>query len=115
MHITISRLESAMNKSDLVESLYEMNYCKNQAREVLGDIFRTIGEALVNGESVTLRGFGTFEVVVHKGHHGFNANKGEYQTVEDYKVVKFRPAEVLTEAVRTDDVKKLKCLSNWKD
>ena len=51
-----------MLKNDLVVALSEMDYYKNQAGTVINDVFHVIAEALAQGEKVTIRGFGTFEV-----------------------------------------------------
>lgn len=100
-----------MIKNDLVQALSEMDYCKNQAGVVISDIFLIIGEALAKGESVTIRGFGTFEVKTRKGHLIQDPNTKEKRVVDDYQVVTFRPGDNLKEAVRTGDAGKLSKLN----
>lgn len=100
-----------MIKNDLVLALSEMDYCKNQASVVINDIFRVIAEALVRGEKVTIRGFGTFEVKTRKGHLVQDAHTKQPKMMEDFKAVTFRPGDNLKDAVKTKDPSKLYILS----
>lgn len=100
-----------MVKSDLVNALSEMDYCKNQANIVISDIFRVIATALVNGESVKIHGFGTFQVKKHKGHPICDVHTGQRSKAEDYIVIKFKPGDNLRDALRSGDPSKLNFLS----
>jgi|P827metagenome_2_1110787.scaffolds.fasta_scaffold00404_14 integration host factor subunit alpha len=97
-----------LTKEDLTSVMSEMGYCKDQANEFITELFRTIGETLVRGESVRIRGFGLFEVKTHKGHLAHNAITGENRMLEAYPVVSFRPGDNLKSAVRSGDAEKLK-------
>lgn len=100
-----------MIKSDLVNALAEMDYCKNQAGEVINDIFKVIAQALVEGEKVTIRGFGTFEVKTRRGHLVQDAHTKQKKMVDDYQVVIFKPGDNLKDAVKCRDTDKLTLLS----
>ena len=100
-----------MVKNDLVHALSELDYCKNQAGVVITDIFRIIGEALTRGESVFIRGFGTFEVKTREGHMIQDPNTKEKRMIEDYRVVSFKPGDNLRDAVKSGDAGKLGALS----
>ena len=100
-----------MVKNDLVQALSELDYCKNQAGVVITDIFRIIGEALTRGESVFIRGFGTFEVKTREGHMIQDPNTKEKRMIEDYRVVSFKPGDNLRDAVKSGDAGKLGALS----
>lgn len=100
-----------MIKSDLVRSLAEMDYCKNQVNEVINDIFRVIAEALVDGEKVTIRGFGTFEVKTRKGHLVQDAHTKQQKMMDDYQIITFKPGDNLKDAVKSGDPDKLTLLA----
>lgn len=100
-----------MVKTDLVQALSELDYCKNQAGDVISDIFRVIGEALSRGESVFIRGFGTFDVKTRDGHMIQDPNTKEKRMIDAYRVVTFKPGDNLRDAVKTGDKSRLGALS----
>ena len=100
-----------MIKNDLVNALSEMDYCKNQASIVINDIFKVIAEALVEGEKVTIRGFGTFEVKTRKGHLVQDVHTKQQKMMDDYQVIVFKPGDNLKDAVKSHDPGKLTLLS----
>lgn len=56
--------------------------------------------ALVEGKTVELRGFGTFEIRVRKGRErARNPKTGEIVKVEDHGVAVFRPGKELKDSV----------------
>ena len=59
-----------MVKADIVSALCEKGYYKNQANDVVDEVLQIIRDALVRGEQVQLRGFGTFEVKTRKSPPG---------------------------------------------
>lgn len=102
-----------MVKADIVSALYEKGYYKGQANEVVDEVFQIIQDALMNGEQVQIRGFGTFYVKDRKGRNSKNISTGEMWVSKDYKLPAFRAGNSLKEAVRTgadaqQDAKKLK-------
>ncbi len=99
-----------MTRVGIVQTLQKLDYHRDQANMVIGDILRIISEALVNGEKVSIRGFGTFEVKSRKGHPVKNPRTGEDASIEDYKVVTFKAGDNLKDAIKTGDVGKLVCL-----
>lgn len=58
-----------------------------------------IAAALAGGESVTLAGFGTFEVVSRAPRTARNLQTGELMTLKATKIAAFRPAPALKAAV----------------
>ena len=70
-----------MVKADIVSALCEKGYYKNQANDVVDEVLQIIRDALVRGEQVQLRGFGTFEV---KTRNGWNI----VMTWKQYKQIK---------------------------
>lgn len=100
-----------MLKNDLVVALSEMDYYKNQAGAVINDVFRVIAEALTQGEKVTIRGFGTFEVKTRKGCLVRDIHTKEQKQMEDCQVIVFRPGDNLKDAVKNHDPEKLRLLN----
>ncbi len=103
-----------MLKNDIVTALSELDYYKNQAGAVIKDVFHVIAEALVRGEKVTIRGFGTFEVKTRKGCLVRDIHTKERKQMDDYQVVVFRPGDNLKDAVKSRDPEKLRLLGREK-
>lgn len=89
-----------MNKGDLVNEVAEVLDSKKQAQAAVECVFSTITDALCEGESVTLIGFGTFKVVRREARKGRNPQTGEEMDIEARDVPKFVPGKNLKEAVR---------------
>ena len=75
-----------MVKADIVSALCEKGYYKNQANDVVDEVLQIIRDALVRGEQVQLRGFGTFEVKTRKGRNSKNISTGRcgYRAIARY-------------------------------
>ena len=61
-----------------------------------------IAEALVRGDKVSIRGFGTFEPKMFQSHPAVHPGTGERIMVESYKNVVFRPGDELIRMVREE-------------
>ena len=63
-----------MTKSGLSERVAEQTsqISKKDTEIVVNMIFTSMTEALKRGERIEIRGFGTFQVKVHKAHEGRN-------------------------------------------
>ena len=82
-----------MVKADLVERVAEVTgLTKVKSKEIVEAILDEIFNALVRGEKVSIRKFGTFEVVRSNRTKGRNLQTGEEIEVEPKNVVKFRPS-----------------------
>ena len=81
-----------MKKIDLIRSIaVKSNLKKEQIAIVVEGVMEAIAEALHQGESVTLVGFGTFEVKERKARKGYNLSTGEIMTIPGKKTVRFKP------------------------
>ena len=81
-----------MKKIDLIRSIaVKSNLKKEQIAIVVEGVMEAIAEALHQGESVTLVGFGTFEVKERKARKGYNLSTGEMMTIPGKKTVRFKP------------------------
>lgn len=65
-------------------------------------VFEAIAQCLVNGESVHILNFGSFNSAMHKGGRSFLL--GKEMIVEDYRYVRFKPSVRLSSAMKNVDV-----------
>lgn len=91
-----------MNKSDLVKSLAkEMDLPMRKAEEIVDMVFKTMTDALVGGDRIEIRGFGSFIVKEYKGYTGRNPKTGEKITVSSKHLPTFKTGKELKERVDT--------------
>lgn len=89
-----------MNKQDLINKIAtEAGITKEQSRAALQAFEHGVTEALVNGETVQLVGFGTFSTAKRKERMGRNPQTGESLKIPAKTVVKFKAGKGLDEAV----------------
>ncbi len=89
-----------MNKAKLVEEVVrQTGLTKKASRETVDAITSAITDSLVNGEKVTLVGFGSFRVMNRKSRRGRNPQTGEEIQIPAKSVPKFEPGKNLREAV----------------
>lgn len=87
-----------MNKSELVDSIAEKaQISKADATEALNAFIETVGQALENGDTVSLVGFGTFSVKDRKARTGRNPKTGEEIPIPASKVPSFKAGKLLKE------------------
>ena len=90
-----------MTKAEFVAKLAEKGKTtKKQATKAIEMIFSTIGEALVNGEEISVHGFGKFSVVVRKARSGLNPRTKEKLNIPETKAPKFSAAKALKESIK---------------
>ena len=89
-----------MNKTELVAAVAEQTgFSKKDAEKAVNAVIESITEALANGESVQLVGFGTFEVKDRAARKGVNPRTKEEITIEASKLPSFKAGKALKEAV----------------
>lgn len=94
-----------MKKNDLIAAVAKKNKMKKKDAAVLVDsVFDTITEALVEGDEVSVVGFGTFSVKERAAREGINpalARKGEVVkvTVPASKLPVFRAGRALKRTI----------------
>lgn len=89
-----------MNKSDLVHHLaQELGTSKLQAGRLLDTVLGCIRRGLVEKGTVTITGFGTFEVKPRKPRVGRNPHTGEPIQIEAGKRVGFRVGKGLRQTI----------------
>ena len=89
-----------MNKQDLIKDIAERGeFTKADAEAALKAVQGAIAAALVNGDKITLPGFGTFKVVESAARTGRNPKTGEPVEIPAKRKVKFNPTQVLKDLV----------------
>ena len=89
-----------MRKPELAAAIAEKaELTKEKASEVITVITEQISQALANGDSVTLIGFGTFEVRHRAARQGKNPRTGEALQIAAANVPAFKPGKSLKDAV----------------
>jgi nucleoid DNA-binding protein len=88
-----------VDKIILIDEIVAQGHTKKTVTEIL-DLFLTeIQTALVDGEKVSISGFGNFDVRERKERVGQNPATGEKMTIPASKNVKFTPSSALKAAV----------------
>jgi DNA-binding protein HU-beta len=89
-----------MNKNDLVQAVAdEANLSKADAGRAIDAVVSAIGNALKQGGSVSLVGFGTFLVRERAARTGRNPRTGEEITIAAAKNPVFKAGKALKDAV----------------
>jgi len=90
-----------MTKSELIEILTEANDMlnKREAELVVNTIFDGIGQALVGGDRVEIRGFGSFTVRDRDAREARNPKSGEIVQIPAKKTPFFKTGKELRERV----------------
>lgn len=89
-----------LKKNELVEKLAAKGYTKKDATVIWNDVISVMIEALANGESVRLYGFGEFAVKEHAARDTVNVHTGERFTVPAFKHPSFTAGKLLKRAVK---------------
>ena len=89
-----------MNKAELIDAVASSaDLSKASATEAVDAVVDTITESLSNGDSVTLVGFGTFEVRARAARMGRNPQTGEELQIKASKAPAFKAGKALKDAV----------------
>jgi integration host factor subunit beta len=89
-----------MNKSDLIVALAkEADLPLRKSEEIVNLVFETMSKALMDGERIEIRGFGSFMVKEYKGYTGRNPKTGDKIAVDEKKLPFFKTGKELREHV----------------
>lgn len=89
-----------MNKTEFIGAVAEKGgYTRKEAEKAVNTVFSAVSDALVNGDSVAIAGFGVFEVHDRAAKECRNPKTGEPVTVEATRVPAFRAGKVLKNSV----------------
>ena len=88
-----------MNKGELIAKIAEAGLSKKDSETALNAAIAAIGDALANGDSVQLIGFGTFGVKERAAREGRNPRTGEVVKIKASKAPVFKAGKALKDKV----------------
>ncbi len=90
-----------MTRSDLVEELASRfsQLTHRDAEYAVKTILDAMGDALVRGHRIEIRGFGSFSINRRSPRMGRNPRSGESVAIPEKRVPHFKPGKALREAV----------------
>ena len=94
-----------MTKADLVEKIFEkIGLSKKEAQEIVEILFDTMKQAFIEGESVKISGFGTFNVRKKTARRGRNPKTGDDLEITPRRVITFRASNQLKAVMEKHNV-----------
>ncbi len=89
-----------MNKSEMIEALAaKKGISFKKAEEIINTVFEAMTKALLEGDRIEIRGFGSFVVNEYKAYTGRNPKTGEAIAVRPKKLPFFKVGKELKERV----------------
>ncbi|MBM3362140.1 MAG: integration host factor subunit beta [Betaproteobacteria bacterium] len=90
-----------MTRSDLIEELASRfpQLTQKDAESAVKAILDAMGEAMVRGHRIEIRGFGSFTINRRPPRIGRNPRSGESVAIPEKRVPHFKPGKALREAV----------------
>ncbi|AJF06940.1 integration host factor subunit beta [Geoalkalibacter subterraneus] len=90
-----------MTKSELIEQLSVVNtmLSKKEAELVINTIFDSISDALIDGDRVEIRGFGSFTIRERDAREARNPKSGDLVKIPPKKTPFFKTGKELRERV----------------
>lgn len=89
-----------MNKTELIEAIASRtDMTKTDVDKVVSSLVDVITDALADGDKVSLKGFGIFEVRARDARIGRNPRTGETMEIAASKVPAFKASSALKKAV----------------
>lgn len=91
-----------MNKSELIELLsLKRGISLKKSEDVVNTIFDSMAAAMMSGDRIEIRGFGSFVINEYKSYTGRNPKTGESINVKPKKLPFFKVGKELKERVAT--------------
>jgi integration host factor subunit alpha len=87
---------ATLTRADLCESVHvEVGLTRQDCSELVERTLDIIAEALEDGQTVKLSGFGVFQVRAKRARMGRNPKTGEPAEIEPRRVIGFRASHVM--------------------
>ncbi|MDA8084743.1 MAG: integration host factor subunit alpha [Nitrospiraceae bacterium] len=85
-----------MTKADIVDTIFEkVGLSKKEAQDIVENLFDTMKQTFVEGESIKISGFGTFNVRKKLARRGRNPKTGQDLEITPRRVITFRVSNQL--------------------
>lgn len=92
--------DKTLTRVDLCEAVYQkVGLSRTESAELVETVLETICDKIVDGESVKLSSFGTFQVRSKSERIGRNPKTGEEVPITPRRVMVFKASNVLKQAV----------------
>ena len=89
-----------MTKSQLIEKVAQrLGLAKEDAKTLVNLVFDSLEQALVRGERIEVRGFGSFEVRHYGAYEGRNPKTGEPVPVAPKRLPYFKAGKEIRERI----------------
>jgi len=89
-----------MIKADLINKISrDLNIPKQEAEEGVNLFFTSIKDAILRGEEIEIRGFGSFRLRKRTSRAGRNPRTGEPVKVPPKRVLYFKPSKLLKDSI----------------
>lgn len=89
-----------MNRQELITKIAnKTGLMKKDAEDAVVAFMDVVKESLIDGEKISLTGFGTFDIVERAARTGRNPKDGSTIQIAASKAPKFKPAKSLKEAM----------------
>jgi integration host factor subunit beta len=89
-----------MNKSDLIADLSKKaEITQRKSEEIVNLVFDCMANALISGDRIEIRGFGSFMIKEYKGYVGRNPKTGAKIKVQGKRLPFFKTGKELRERV----------------
>lgn len=89
-----------VQRDEFIERLSKKGYTKHDAGIVIDDFIATLQEALIKGESVMFRGFGSFEVRERAARDSISPQTKERITIPAYRSAHFTAGKLLKRLIK---------------
>jgi len=94
---------TTLTKAKLAKRLHDrIGFTKTDAGDMVDEVLAVIEAAILEGEKVKISGFGNFEVRHKDARRGRNPQTGESITLEERRVLTFKPSQRLREALNNN-------------
>ncbi len=92
--------DKTLTRMDLSESVFRaVGLSRNESAQLVESVLAHISDALVDGESVKISSFGTFNVRDKAARVGRNPKTGEEVPISPRRVLTFRPSQLMKDRV----------------
>jgi DNA-binding protein HU-beta len=92
-----------MTKADIVNEIWHKTGVeKILIQHIVEEFMESIKDSMINGESVYLRGFGSFIIKTRAKKVARNISKGISVTIPEHNIPSFKPAKGFTDEVKNN-------------
>jgi len=91
-----------LTRKEIGEAIHEkLGYPKSSCIKLVDELLRTMKSTLIDGESIKLVHFGTFNVKDKKPRRGRNPQTGEEIIIKERQMINFRPSKKLRQQINS--------------